>query len=219
MITKASRSILITAIISRLVLETGGKMARSRLKALPIEARVKTASQLVYRAGIFLDLWDFYRGPTRDDILNTMNIYPGFFLWDEHAHQVSFVIHAGGLFETKDNTINLGQLVKELRADRRISANEGLRIDNLFESVSKVSNGVTIIRSNAFAHRSDTMTLNDAFEKAGISLDDLRNLMRVALQIINICLAACGLHAIEFYPLALEDAKRVLAALSPNCLS
>ena len=183
------------------------------MEKLSVNERIETAGQLVLRAKIFLDIWDFYHGPSRDEILDTMNKYPSFFLFDEAAHRFSFIVHAAALFETGD-TINLGQLAGELHEAGSISDAAMMEIKQLFASMKRVSTGVHIIRSNAFAHSSASLSFDKAFEKAKISLDDLHDLMDVALKVANILLVACGRDRKEFFAPSLNDARRMLSALS-----
>jgi hypothetical protein len=183
------------------------------MEKLSIDERLETAGQLVVRANIFLDIWEFYHGPSRGKILDAMNNYPSFFLFDEHAHRFSFIVHAAALFEKAD-TINLSQLARELHEAGAISDVAMAEIQQLFASVKRVSTGVHIIRSNAFAHRSASLSFNNAFEKAEISFDDLHGLMNVALIVINVLLVACGHDRKEFFTPPLNDARCMLSALS-----
>jgi hypothetical protein len=111
------------------------------MEKLSIDERLETAGQLVVRANIFLDIWEFYHGPSRGKILDAMNNYPSFFLFDEHAHRFSFIVHAAALFEKAD-TINLSQLARELHEAGAISDVAMVEIQQLFASVKRVSTGV-----------------------------------------------------------------------------
>jgi hypothetical protein len=182
-----------------------------------IDHRVETASQLVVRTGIFLDLWDFYHGPSRAAILDTMNKYSEFFRFDEHAHRFSFIVHAAALFEPKPNTINLCQLVKELREAGRVSDESMSEIASLFTAdLKRIIKGIRIIRNNAFAHRNDSISIDESFTMAKISFNNFRELMSVSLKIVNILLACCGRKPQVFFSLPLEDARRILGALSAD---
>ncbi len=188
---------------------------RSRsTKPLVIDDRVETAGHLVVRTQIFLDIWDFYSGPSRAGILETMNHFSEFFRFDEHAHRTSFIVHAAALFENKPNTINLCQLAKELHNASRITDNSMSDIQQQFICLKKIIEGLFIIRSNALAHRSDTISLNNAFDRAEISMNDLRELMNAALRIVNILLVACSRKQQVFFTLPLEDVRGLLANLA-----
>jgi hypothetical protein len=189
-------------------------MTRPRRAPLPIDDRVEIASQLVVRTGIFLDIWDFYRGPSRDGILDTMNKFSEFFRYDEHAHRFSFIVHAAALFETNPHTINLRQLAKELRNADRIPDASMRELERLFTHTKRVIKGVHIIRNDAFGHRNSSVTFDAAFDMAKISMDDLHDLMNAALKVVNILLIACDRAPKDFFTLALEHARRVLAGLS-----
>jgi hypothetical protein len=143
-----------------------------------------------------------------------MNKFSEFFRFDEHAHRFTFIVHAAALFETKPHTINLCQLAKELRNADRISDASMGELERLFTHANRVINGVRIIRNNAFAHRNSSVTFDAAFKIAKISMDDLRDLMNAALEVVNILLIACDRAPKIFLTRPLEDAKRVLADLS-----
>jgi hypothetical protein len=183
---------------------------------LLIHDRVETAGHLVVRTQIFLDIWDFYHGPTRAGILDTLNNFSEFFRFDEHAHRFSFIVHAASLFERRRDTVNLRQLAAELHNAGRLSDNSMMEITKHLTSVKKVIKGVFIIRNNAFAHRHDTVSLNKAFARADISMNDLRALMIAALNIVNILLTVCNRTRQEFFTLPLEDVRGLLAALSAH---
>jgi hypothetical protein len=183
-------------------------------RPLPIANRVATAGQLVVRTRIFLDLWDFYHGPSRAAILDAMNRFSEFFRFDEHAHRFSFFVHAAALFEKKSNTINLRHLTKELRDADRISDQELSEIDRLFASVAATVKGIYLIRNKALAHRADSISFDKAFANASITTNNLRDLMTVALKIVNVLLGATAQNEQVFAELPLEDARAILAALS-----
>jgi AbiU2 len=168
------------------------KVASNITPPLPIADRVATAGQLVVRTRIFLDLWDFYHGPSRGGILNTLNKFSEFFRFDEHAHRFSFFIHAAALFEKKPNTINLHQLTNELHNADRISDEQKAEITQLFASVTATVKGVHLVRNKAFAHRDNSIPF-----------------------IINILLIACAPITSKYLPqLPLDDARAILTALS-----
>jgi hypothetical protein len=189
-------------------------MTRSRTTSMTKDDRVVTASRLVIRTGIYLDIWDFYQGPGRARILDTMNKFSEFFRFDEHAHRFSFIVHIAALFEKKIDTINLVQLTKELSEAGRISAESAREIEQLFTLVKRVIRGVRIIRNNAFAHRNDSISFDEAFKMANISMNDLSDLMNAALRIMNILLITCDRGEEEFFMLPLEDVRHIFATLS-----
>lgn len=177
---------------------------------LPIDERIETAGHLVVRARIFYDVWWLYEGAeTRPQIIDSMNKFPEFFRYDSHAHFVAFVVHIAGLFESREDTINLPMLVSEL-AVSGVSVTEA---ESLISEAHPFISKVMILRSNLFAHRSAALTYEKAFEKANITANQLGHLCELALRIINCLLLARGLEEKLFHELSRCHANAMLNAL------
>jgi hypothetical protein len=73
---------------------------------------------------------------------------------------------------------------------------------------------VTILRNNLFAHRSAAVSYADAFKKADVTPNELRDLTEIALKVVNRLLIARGLSDQVFAELPLEDARKMLKALA-----
>ena len=182
---------------------------------LPIDERLETAAQLVLRTRIFYDIWRFFEGEvTRPAILDTMRCYAEFFRFDPHAHFVAFVVHIAALFEKpQKSTINLPRLAKESGLN---SAQDATEIDALLRKAKPLASKATILRNNLFAHRSDTLSYSDAFKKADVTPNELRDLTEIALKIVNRLLTMRGLkdHVFNRVPLAHADGMLKALALS-----
>ncbi|HWQ94275.1 MAG TPA: hypothetical protein VN418_02080 [Gammaproteobacteria bacterium] len=182
--------------------------------ALPLDERLGVAAQLVKRARISYDIWWFYEGAdTRPRILDTMNVYSEFFRFDTHAHFVSMVIHLAGLFESRNDTINFGALVKEAEADG-VSKEAVDKANALMTEVASVPSKVAILRSNLFAHRSASLSYAEAFRKADLKPDQLRDLTVIGLRIANTLLIACGWEEQFFHKPSRRDAERLINDLA-----
>lgn len=182
--------------------------------ALPLDERLDVAAQLVKRARIFYDIWWFYDGAdTRPRMLDTMNVYSEFFRFDTHAHFVSMVIHLAGLFESRNDTINFGALIKEAEADS--VSNEAVdRARALMTGIASVPSKVAILRSNLFAHRSASLSYEEGFRKADLKPDQLRDLTVVGLRIANTLLIARGLEEQFFHTPSRKDLERLINDLA-----
>lgn len=184
-------------------------------KPLPIDQRLEIAGQLVVRTRIFYDIWWLYEGAdTRPSIIDTINEYSEFFRFDQHAHFVSFIVHLAGLFENRGDTINLPRLVQEFGASCLVSAETIAEAEKLLSLVDALPPKVAILRNNLFGHRSASLSYADAFEKAAVSPNELRDLTDTALQIANHLLTARELKEQSFHPLPLTDVKATLNALA-----
>jgi len=181
--------------------------------ALPVDQRLETAGNLVVRTRIFYDIWWFFKGEkTRPAIADTMQCYSEFFRFDEHAHFVAFVVHIAALFDKRRDTIKLPRLVKELKG--LISAQDHADVAALLDQATPLVSKVTILRNNLFAHRSAAVSYADAFKKADVTPNDLRDLTEIALKVVNRLLIARGFRDQVFAELPLEDASKMLKALA-----
>lgn len=182
-------------------------------KMIPIEDRLTTAGWLAGRARVFYDLWRFYEGEeTKPRILDTMNYYPQFFVFDSHAQFVACIVHVAALFEKSDRNVNLASLTAELGSS--IPAATGTEIAALTAQAEPLKPKVIYLRSNLFAHRSAKVTYSDAFKQAGLTPNQLGDLTEIAFRIANLLLFAKALPYQVFNPYPLADAKKILSTLS-----
>src|SRR5262249_17221579 len=136
-----------------------------------------------------------------------------FFVFTIHAHFVAFVVQVAGLFETRQNTINLRRLVNEMKADNMLPSKAAAEIDALLSEAEPLAKKVIILRSNLFAHRTAVISYACAFKIANVTADQLCNLTELALKIANQLLLAGGLPDQSFNPAAREHAEALLEAL------
>jgi|SRR6266496_2636470 len=188
-------------------------------RLLPIDERLERAAQLVVRTRIFYDLWLYFEDKHPPAIFDVMEDFSEFFRFEPHAHFVAFVVHIAALFEKRRDTINLPSLAKEMKAANLISAQGATEVDALLSQAEQLASKVIILRSNLFAHRSATLSYADAFKKAAVTSNQLRDLTETALKIANRLLVVRGLSDHFFNPLPREHAEAMLTALmqkNPN---
>ncbi len=182
---------------------------------LPIDKRLETAAQLVLRTRIFYDIWRFFEGKeTRPAIIDTMRCYSEFFRFDPHAHFVAFVVHVAALFEKRNDTVNLPRLAKESKESGLIYAQDAMELDALFRQATPLASKAAILRNNLFAHRSATLSYADAFKKAAVTPNELRDLTEIALKTVNRLLSVRGLNDHVFNTLPLTHADGMLKVLA-----
>lgn len=208
---ETSAVITMPVMIARKHLVTSGI---SVAKPLPLNERLDTAAQLVKRARIFYDIWWFYEGAdTRPKIIDTLRLYSEFFRFDSHAHFVAMVLHLAGLFEPRNGTINFAALIREAKADG--VAKEAIdSAEAALQSVKELPPKVAILRSNLFAHRSASLSYDEAFRKADMKPDQLRDLTIEGLRIANILLLARGCSEQYFHDLGRRDVEQLINDLA-----
>lgn len=143
---------------------------------------------MVVRAHIFFDCWWYYESiETRPAILDTMNDYSEFFRFDSHAHFVSMVMYLGSLFDKRRDTITLARLVKETKSAMPARTAE-LPLDTLARAES-LAEKLSELRHNLFAHRSASVRYEEAFTRADITANEIRELLALSFDVVNKVLA------------------------------
>jgi HEPN superfamily AbiU2-like protein len=173
------------------------------------------AGQHVVRSRLFFDLWFYFEGAeTRPNIVETMREYNEFFRFTPHAYFVAYVVHIAGMFDKRKDTISLTRLAREMKAAHQIQGQAITEVDALLAQATPVASKVIILRHNAFAHRSASISYDAAFKKAAVTAAQLRDLTELALKIVNRLLLARGLKGEVFTPLPLEAAEAMMKALA-----
>ena len=184
---------------------------------LPLVTRVDTAGELVVRARIFYDIWRYYEdAETRPAILPTMNAYPDFFRFDTHAHFVSFTVYMAGLVERRTDTTNLSHLTAECEASGTVSVAALGSAKAALSRTEPIRPKVVILRNNLFAHRSASLSYEEAFRIASVTPNQLRDLTVDALDVANSLLVGCGGQRKWFHERPLEHAKKMLRKIGPQ---
>src|SRR5262249_34437624 len=130
------------------------------------------------------DVWWVYSGAgNREQYLEVLNRFPMFFQTGIHAHFVALVIALARLFEARRDTINVPALVKLLGS--KLSNAEKRRIEALIAEALPLWKKVTLIRSNVFAHRNNTWSVEELFRKADLTPNGVRQLIKLSKEIVN----------------------------------
>jgi hypothetical protein len=190
-------------------------MTSAQVPALPLKDRIDRVAQHIIRARLFLDLWFYFEEDrSRREIIETMREYGEFFRFAPHACLVTYVVYIAGVFETRQDTISLVVLIREMKASGRLSGQDETAASSLVSSAKPIAKKVAILRNNAIAHRTVSMTYNDVFKLANVKPGELRDVTDTALKIANRLLLACGLQDQHFTDMPRQDAARMMTALA-----
>jgi hypothetical protein len=143
-----------------------------------------------------------------------MRKYNEFFRFTPHAYLVTYVVYMAGAFETRQDTISLVALVREMKEMGKLSAEGEATVSGLMSSAKSIARKVAILRNNAIAHRTVSMSYNDVFALAAVTPAELRGITDMALKVANLLLVSFGLQEQYFTDLPREDAARMMAALT-----
>lgn len=130
-----------------------------------------------------------------------------------------FVVSYAALLENRADTINLGQLTKDVLDVAAVSAAETAEINDLLDRIVKFRAPIMTLRNNAFAHRSASLSYNSAFKKAQVTPDELRELSNNVLKLANRLLIACNLKDNIANTMAVTDLREIVEALYKQHLS
>jgi hypothetical protein len=183
--------------------------------ALLLEKRVERVGQHIVRAELFLDLWFYFEeDSSRQTIIETMRDYNEFFRFTPHAYLTTYVVYMAGVFETRKDTINLVTLVREVKSTGRLSSLDEATLDALMTTAKAVAKKVAVLRNLAFAHRTASMSYDDAFRLANVKPLELREVTDIALQVANRLLRLCGLQEQHFTKEPRNAAIEMMRALT-----
>jgi hypothetical protein len=185
------------------------------MQPLPLNQRLDRIGQHIVRARVFLDLWFYFEErDSRGKIIDTMRQYNEFFRFTPHACLATYVIYISGVFDKRGDTISFGPLIREVKAAGHLKAKEAAVAEALVAQAMPIAKKVTILRHEAFAHRSAHISYNDVFNSAAVTPDELHDLTDIALKAANRLLLACGLQEQDFTALPRAAAEAMMKALA-----
>lgn len=187
----------------------------AQVPVVPLKVRIDRVAQHVVRARLFLDLWFYFEEDrSRREIIETMREYGEFFRFTPHAYLVTYVVYMAGVFETRQDTISLVGLIREMKVARQLNGQDDTAVSGLLASAKPIAKKVAILRNNAIAHRTISMSYNDVFKLADVTPGELRDVTDMALKIANRLLLSCGLQDQHFTDLPREDTVSMMTALA-----
>jgi hypothetical protein len=185
------------------------------VQPLPLNERLDRIGQHIVRARLFLDLWFYFEErDSRRKIIDTMREYNEFFRFTPHAYLATYVIYMSGVFDKSRGTISLGPLIREVKAEGHLKAQDAASAEALLAQAKPIADKVAILRHKAFAHRSAHISYNDVFKLAAVTPNELRDLTDMALRVANRLLLACGLQDQYFAKLPREAAEAMMKTLA-----
>jgi hypothetical protein len=174
--------------------------------------KLSRLGQLIMRARSHYEIWWVYKGETRPGIIDIMNRYVDFFRFDEHAHFVALIMYLGQIFERRRKVISLPSVVDQATLEG-VDARALDAARKLLDDARPIWQKTVVLRSNLFAHRSASVSYAEAFTKAQLKPDELRDLTQFGLAVVNTLAAAVQIDGFEFVSHSREDMLRLMGAL------
>lgn len=168
-------------------------------------------------ASLNYDIWWLYKSKAgRSAYGETMNRYLGFFDTSIHAHFVALLVALYPLYETRRETFSIPRLLKTLAASKTMSATVLSDVTRLCAEAKPIWLKVGVLRNNAFAHRSDSLTVEQVFAKAKATPDELKLLIELTKEILNMITRELNGSTHAFNRGATKAALRVLKDLKTH---
>ena len=167
-------------------------------------------------AGLNYDIWWVYKSKdTRPLYVEAMNRYRLFFQTSIHAHFVALLVALYRLYETRDDTFNIPSLLTILRVEAQLPGETLDLLEGIYENEGKpLWIKVNILRNKAFGHRSVAHTVEQVFEEAEVTPNELRDLVEVTKKLLNELTHALGRSVHAFNLEAREHTLRLLEDLT-----
>jgi hypothetical protein len=183
-------------------------------KPIPLAEYVDDLRQTVTLASMNFDVWWTYKQRRdRARFVDVLNDYPLFFQTSLHAHFVAMIAALYRLYETRTDTFNLPQLLGRIEREKAVENRSLAGIKTRFRAARKAWVKVSVLRNNAFGHRSNRQSVTDVFGVAKVTPNELRGLIRRSKEIMNAISVELDGSIYAFNLRAQRDTRRVLTNL------
>lgn len=167
----------------------------------------------------FYSVWkQFTNGRNQAEYEPTMERYPVFFDSIVRAHFSALVIALYRIYDKAEGTLTLRQLYGEVSAILQADPSIRTKTEKLHGEIEATWKKVCILRSNVFGHRSAKLNPEAAFKKAGLSPDDLGEMIRRAQRLFNWISRAIANKTYAFNLSAAKDISKFMTRASKHGL-
>lgn len=179
-----------------------------------VEVYDRYLANIITSASLHYDIWWVYKEKdSRAKYVDILNEYPDFFKTSLQAHFLSVVVELYKLFETRKDTINFPGLIKLLNENNLLAPDILKQIDAEKRSLKVLWKKIAILRSELFTHTSIDLSYSEVFKKAGITPNNIRELIERSKRFLNQISEGLERNTYIFDFEATEDTVRVLEDL------
>lgn len=177
---------------------------------LSLTERIEAAARMSTRAQIHFDLW--WLTASREGRAEYAAIEDH---WEhlrflQHGQLVAVVGEVHALLDADKRTISLPIIVDEIERHQRLNLAKARTALTLARPIFRK---LRILRNNVFAHRTARKSYDAMFLDAGMTTDQLRQLIELCTEVTNEILFATGCEPIEPSPLPKEHYGQMLKEL------
>jgi hypothetical protein len=184
-----------------------------------IQKNVKELQHAIIVARLNYEIWWVYKEKeSRKRFVEILNDYPLFFQTSLHAHFVAMIVSLYRLYETREDTINLPQLLRLLKNHATIPNQEIKRMESEINQMKPLWAKVSVLRNKMFGHRSNALDYDGVWKQASVTPNQFKKLIDESKGILNEMTTqwnrsghAFNLSATQDTVQLLEDLKRLKA--------
>ncbi len=148
---------------------------------------VKALRHITGRVSLSYEIWWTCSSKTyRREFSETLEQNYGFFEPTIHAHFVAVLVGLYSLYETRKDTYNIGGTIKLLSADSTVSQRSLSKIAALNATAKPLWVKISVLRNNAFGHRSADKTIPQIFKDANVRPNEIRRLIEITKRLLNV---------------------------------
>ena len=167
----------------------------------------------------FLSVWRAFTTPKNQATFEpTMQQYPLFFDSVVRATFAGVIVALYRIYDNHSRSKSLRQLYADAKSLNVMAPQIAQRAADLELDIQNTWKKVCILRSNVFGHRSAKLSPELAFEKAGLTPDDLAAMIKNGQQLYNCISRTLTRRSHAFNLSATNDVTDLMARLQKNAL-
>jgi hypothetical protein len=152
----------------------------------PYDVTIKELQDAATAAGLNYEIWWVFKSSdTRPKYIDVLNGYLGYFSVAIHAHFVATLVALYRIYETRGDTHNFPTLLDRLEAGAALDASVVSSLRAQYLALKPLWVKVSILRNDVFGHRSLKLDIDAAFAKAGITGNELKDLVDRTKAMLN----------------------------------
>ncbi len=147
---------------------------------------IKELQNAVIVAALNYEIWWVYKEKeNRKRFVDTLNAYPLFFQTSLHAHFVAMIISLYRLFETRQDSVSVPQLVKMIKEQGSVSETDIQKIESAITQIKPLWVKVSVLRNKLFGHKSNALDSEEIWKEARVKPNEFRKLIDESKKILN----------------------------------
>ena len=191
------------------VFDKKGRIRAENKKAL---TDLRELKRILFEAqGCYELWWTYLQVKSKTEYFHVLLNFKDFFEITARAYISNLVISLYKLYDGGNKVLNIGSLIKE--TENILDSNEKQHIQGLMNKAKPIWGKVAKLRSNLFAHRSNQLTRDEIYKMAQITPNQLRDLIDLSLEILNVISAKLHEPIGKFEHLEGKDMNKILTAL------